>query len=284
MNRIERRRECRRCGGSVRPYYSPGERQPELRCLSCGRAPALARNRYAVAARQQQLAPRREAVRALRQQGLSGMDIARRLQLTPAKVQNDLQALGLSVGHQKISDATIRQIKVMALDGVSVRQIAIGLGVHPMTVRRHLAKLNRPTGQAIKRDKALRLLAVGRPAMTYQAIADLVGMSHTNVWRLADKHGLHAGAPTTPQAATGRPQGLARPNAPGGGALCTLNGHSGSVVGCSWTLCQGTGPLAATPQAHSAKPDPYRVNYSIVRWDRVFLTVLSMLTPAATQQ
>ena len=197
---------CERCGGNVRlvPVIAG---DPELRCQSCGHEPTPRRNQNALAARQRQLAPRRQAVRTLKQQGLSGLEIARRLALTPAKVQNDIQALGLSVGHQKISDGTIKQIKVMALDGVTVRQIAIRLGVHPMTVRRHLATLNGLTGQAVKRDKALRLLAVGRaftPPMTYQAIGERVGMSHTNVWRLAEKHGLHAGAPTTPQAATAR--------------------------------------------------------------------------------
>ena len=175
-------RGCPRCGGNIRPYLSPGERQPDYLCAMCGHQPPPApepppapppQNRWALAARQQQLAPRRDDVRRLNQQGLSGREIARQLGLTPAKVQNDIQALGLSVGHQQVSDGTIRQIKVMALDGVPVRQIAIGLGVHPLTVRRHLATLNQPTGQAVKRNKALRLLAVGRaltPPMTYQAI------------------------------------------------------------------------------------------------------------------
>ena len=199
-------KECPRCGGSIRPYYPPSEPQPELRCVSCGHEPPLHHIRHALAARQQQLAPRREAVRTLKQQGLSGLAIARRLEITPAKVQNDLQTLGMSVGHQKISDGTIKQIKVMALDGVPVRQIAIGLGVHPMTVRRHLANIDQPTGQAVKRNKALRLLAVGRPAMTYAAIAALAGMSGAQVWRLADKHGLHAGGPTASHSAPNGPK------------------------------------------------------------------------------
>ena len=214
---------CPRCGGSIRPYLSPGERQPDYLCAMCGHQPPPApppQNRWALAARQQQLAPRREAVRRLNQQGLSGLEIARRLEITPAKVQNDIQALGLSVGHQQVSDGTIRQIKVMALDGVPVRQIAIGLGVHPLTVRRHLATLNQPTGQAVKRNKALRLLAVGRaftPPMTYQAIGERVGMSHSHVWRLAEANGLHNGEPATHRPTTAHhspPQGLARPKAP----------------------------------------------------------------------
>ena len=212
-------KQCPRCGGSIRPY-SQGERHPDLRCSMCGHEPPPPRNQNSVAARQRKLAPRRAAIRTLRAQGLSGLEIGRRLGLTPAQAQRDIRKMKLSTGYQWISDETIKRIHTLALDGVSSHQIAAILGISVHTATDHVATLDRPTGQEVGRRKALRLLATGRaldPPMTYQSIADRVGVSYATVWRLADKHGLHAGAPTTHQATTGRPrspQGLARPNAP----------------------------------------------------------------------
>ena len=204
-------KECPRCGGSIRPYYTPGERQPDLHCSMCGREPPpppppSTRTQNSVAARQRKLAPRRAAIRRLREQGLSGLEIGRRLGLTPPQVQRDIRKMGLSTGYQWISDETIERIHALALDGVSCRQIAATLGISIHTATLHVSKLDRPTGQAFKRRKVLRLLATGRaldPPMTYQSIADRAGVSNATVWRLAEKHGLHAGAPTTQQVAIG---------------------------------------------------------------------------------
>ena len=206
-------KECPRCGGSIRPYLSPGERQPDYLCAMCGREPPPAppapssRTQNSVAARQRKLAPRRAAIRKLREQGLSGLEIGRRLGLSPAQAQRDIRKMGLSTRYQWISNETIEHIHTLALDGVSCHQIAATLGISVHTATAHVATLDRPTGQAVGRRKVLRLLATGRaldPPMTYQSIADRAGVSNATVWRLAEKHGLHAGAPTTLQAATAR--------------------------------------------------------------------------------
>ena len=207
---------CQRCGGRVQPYHTPGERQPELRCLQCGHAPEQTPGHHGRAAMQAKLLPRRRATVKLHRQGLNATKIADRLGVKVDVIRRDLRLSGLSKGAQWVSDATIQRIQELALAGETNRQISFQVGVHSHTVDAHvlpLRKAGKLVGSQVKRAKALRLLAVGRafdPPLTYQAIARRVGASHGSVWRGAEEAGLHHGAP---QAQANRARGTeGRPN------------------------------------------------------------------------
>ena len=168
---------CGRCGGNIRPYHSPGERQAEPRCSMCGHEPAPTdtpipppaperrREKYVPkpepprrqtplqttgetparptfqdlghAAIQARIAPRREKVAALFQADTWPLDIAHQLDVAPEVVYADLIVLGLSPGKRRIDEHTKQQIISMRKAHLPAAEIVRELGVSNMTIRRH---------------------------------------------------------------------------------------------------------------------------------------------------
>ena len=202
-------RECLRCGGSIRPYYPPGERQPQLHCQSCGHEPPPSppppppppppRNAAMLAAIAARVTPRREEVAQLYRQGVWPLDISRRLDMPPSIVYDDLRLMGLSPGKRRISTETKQKIIAMRKAGITPAQINRELGVCIRTIHRHGERAGIPSRreqeQALKRD-GLRLLRVLRPlGWSYQRIGDRLGVRKSTAHRWAVEAGLQQGDP-----------------------------------------------------------------------------------------
>ena len=194
--------QCQRCGGRIRSVQVIGEREPELRCHSCGHSPpptpptryTNAAAKAAIAAR---LAPRRAKVVEMYQQGILPLAIAKQLGWSPAVVYADLAHAGLSPGKRRILPATVERIVTMRQAGMTITQIERALGVCHLTVQRHTERAGLPTRSTqltAAKHEAFRLYRVLRPlGWSYQRIADRAGVSRGTLHRWIHHAGLQQG-------------------------------------------------------------------------------------------